>query len=279
MKRLLFLLLTLTTLGYAAANPAALVNNVPNRTTISLNGAWQAIVDPYETGLNGRFYLNAKAKDKHELLEYDFDKSDVLNVPGDWNSQKKELFFYEGPVWYKKSFSYRKREHTRVFVYFGAANYFTRVYLNGQALGEHEGGFTPFNFEVTDQIREGENFVVAEVNNARRRDAVPTVNTDWWNYGGLTRDVMLVEVPETFIQDYFVQLARGSGSEISGWVQLSGSSSAQPVTIEIPEAKIKQTVTTDAAGISTVTGCAELAPLSCTQPEISLPEPLASCTK
>jgi hypothetical protein len=97
-----------------------------------------------------------------------------LNVPGDWNSQKKELYFYEGPVWYKKSFSYHKREHTRVFVYFGAANYFTRVYLNGQALGEHEGGFTPFNFEVTDQIREGENFVVAEVNNARRRDAVPT---------------------------------------------------------------------------------------------------------
>ena len=135
-----------------------------------------------------------------------------------------------------------------MFVYFGAANYFTRVYLNGQALGEHEGGFTPFNFEVTDQIREGDNFVVAEVNNARRRDAVPSVNTDWWNYGGLTRDVMLVEVPETFIQDYFVQLAKGSSNEISGWVQLGGSSSAQQVTVEIPEAEIKQTVTTDAAG-------------------------------
>src|SRR6476646_8264569 len=248
MNRLLLLLLALTAFSDAVANPAALINNMPNRTTISLNGAWQAIVDPYETGLNGRFYLNSKPKDKHELVEYDFDKSDVLNVPGDWNSQKKELYFYEGPVWYKKSFSYHKREHTRVFVYFGAANYFTRVYLNGQDLGEHEGGFTPFNFEVTDQIREGENFVVAEVNNARRRDAVPTVNTDWWNYGGLTRDVMLVEVPETYIQDYFVQLAKGSGNEISGWLQLSGATSAQPVTVEIPEAKIKQTVTTDAAG-------------------------------
>jgi len=248
MNRLLLLLLALTAFSDAVANPAALINNIPNRTTISLNGAWQAIVDPYETGLNGRFYLNSKPKDKHELVEYDFDKSDVLNVPGDWNSQKKELYFYEGPVWYKKSFSYHKREHTRVFVYFGAANYFTRVYLNGQDLGEHEGGFTPFNFEVTDQIREGENFVVAEVNNARRRDAVPTVNTDWWNYGGLTRDVMLVEVPETYIQDYFVQLGRGSGNEISGWVQLGGATSAQQVTVEIPEARIKQTVATDAAG-------------------------------
>ena len=106
-------------------------------------------MDPYETGLKARFYLNAKAKEKQDLVEYDFDKSDVLNVPGDWNTQKKELFFYEGPVWYEKSFTYHKREHTRVFVSFGAANYFSRVYLNGEALGEHEGGFTPFNFEIT----------------------------------------------------------------------------------------------------------------------------------
>ena len=248
MRRLLFLLVTLTSAGYAAGNPSALMHNIPNRTTISLNGPWQAIVDPYETGLNARFYLNAKPRDKHELIEYDFDKSDVLIVPGDWNSQKKELFFYEGPVWCKKSFSYRKREYTRVFVYFGAANYFTRAYLNGQALGEHEGGFTPFNFEITDKIREGDNFLVAEVNNARRRDGVPSANTDWWNYGGLTRDVMLVEVPETFVQDYVVQLAKGSSSEIAGWVQLSGAVAAQQVTVEIPEAAIKETVTTDAAG-------------------------------
>jgi beta-glucuronidase len=248
MRRPLFLLLTLASFGYAAADPPALIHNIPHRTTISLNGRWQAIVDPYETGLNARFYLNARPKDKHELLEYDFDKSDVLNVPGDWNSQKKELFFYEGPVWYKKSFSYRKREHTRVFVYFGAANYFTGVYLNGQPLGEHEGGFTPFNFEITDKIREGDNFLVAEVNNARRRDGVPSVNTDWWNYGGLTRDVMLIEVPESFIQDYFLQLAKESSNEISGWVQLNGSMLTQQVTVEIPEAAIKQTVATDAAG-------------------------------
>jgi len=248
MRRLILLVVMFSWLGSLAANLPALIQNIPNRATTSLDGPWQAIIDPYETGLNARFYLNAKAKDKHELVEYDFDRSDALNVPGDWNSQKKELFFYEGPVWYKKSFSYHKREHTRVFVYFGAANYFTRVYLNGQALGEHEGGFTPFNFEVTGQIRDGDNFLVAEVNNTRRRDAVPTVNTDWWNYGGLTRDVTLAEVPESFIQDYTVQLARGSSNEIAGWVQLSGSTSAQKVTIEIPEAGIKQSFATDATG-------------------------------
>lgn len=248
MRRLVFLVVMFGSLVSPATDRPALIQNIPNRATISLNGPWQAIVDPYETGLNARFFLNARAKDKHELVEYDFDKSDTLNVPGDWNSQKKELFFYEGPVWYKKSFSYHKRERTRVFVHFGAANYFTRVYLNGQALGEHEGGFTPFNFEITSQIREGDNFLVAEVNNARRRDAVPSVSTDWWNYGGITRDVALVEVSASFIQDYVVQLAKGSSNEIAGWVQLGGSTSAQQVTIEISEAGIKQSFATDATG-------------------------------
>ena len=248
MRRLLLFLVIVPPAAYGAAGPSTLINNIPNRTTLSLNGSWHYIVDPYETGLNGRFYRNAKPRDKQELIEYDFDKSDMLNVPGDWNTQKKELFFYEGPVWYEKSFSYHKREHTRLFVDFGAANYFTRVYLNGEALGEHEGGFTPFNFEITDRIKEGDNFLVVEVNNARRRDAVPALNTDWWNYGGLTRDVVLVEEPETYIQDYVIQLAKGSGQEISGWVQLTESTSEHQVTLEIPEARIKKTVVTSVNG-------------------------------
>src|SRR5882724_3829404 len=161
MRRLLYVLFILTAVGscYAAAGHSEVINNIPNRTTISLNGPWHFIVDPYETGLKTRFYASAKPRDKQDFVEYDFDKSDVLNVPGDWNTQKKELFYYEGPVWYEKSFSYHKREHTRVFVGFGAANYFTRAYLNGEALGEHEGGFTPFDFEITDKIHEGENFL------------------------------------------------------------------------------------------------------------------------
>src|SRR2546428_464038 len=83
-----------------------------------------------------------------------------------------------------------------------------------------------FIFEITDKIHEGDNFLVVEVNNARRRDAVPALNTDWWNYGGLTRDVVLLEEPETFIQDYVIQLAKGSSSEIGGWVQVNGSMTA-----------------------------------------------------
>ncbi|HEY1676450.1 MAG TPA: glycoside hydrolase family 2 TIM barrel-domain containing protein [Candidatus Sulfotelmatobacter sp.] len=232
--------------AFGAQSPSTLITNIPGRNTVSLNGAWHAIVDPFDNG-KGRFFRDAKPKDKSDLVEYSFDASPVLNIPGDWNSQREDLMFYEGPVWYRREFSYHKHSGKREFVYFGAANYQTVVYLNGEKLGEHEGGFTPFNLEATSLLHEGENSLIVEVSNARRVDAVPTVKFDWWNYGGITRDVSLVEVPAVFVQDYSVQLSRGSQSEIAGWVQLSGTSS-QKVTLEIPEAGIREAFNADASG-------------------------------
>jgi beta-glucuronidase len=248
MKRILILFCLFGGSACGAQTPSTLIANIPGRASTSLNGAWHAIVDPYETGIGERFYENRKPKDKRDRVEYDFDTSPVLNVPGDWNSQRADLFLYEGPVWYRKLFSYRKREHIRAFIYFGAANYKATAYLNGKKVGEHQGGFTSFNFEVTDQIRDGENVLVVEVNNQRLKDGVPSTNTDFWNYGGLTRDVSLAEVPETFIQDYVVQLAKGSLSDISGWVLMNGASQNSQVTLEIPEAGIKKVISTDGAG-------------------------------
>lgn len=243
-----------------------LIINVDHRSTTSLNGKWQVIIDPFENGYYDYRYLpkkngyfkNAKPRNKTDLIEYDFDKSEVLNVPGDWNSQQDKLLFYEGTIWYKKSFNYQRRPNTRVFVYFGAANYHSIVYLNGQKLGEHEGGFTPFNFEITRLVREKDNFLIVKVDNKRRRDAVPTVNTDWWNYGGLTRRVMLVEVPETFIRDYFIQLKRGALKTVAGWIQLDGNQAEQTITVEIPKANLKQTYNTNANGYAGIEFDAEL---------------------
>src|ERR1044071_2911083 len=250
-----------------ARAPSPLMRNVGSRNGLSLDGRWQTIIDPYENGFydyryqespNG-YFKNAKPKNPGDLVAYDFDEAPLMYVPGDWNSQDDRLLFYEGTVWYKKSFDYTKRPGTRLFVHFGAANYESVVYLNGEKLGRHEGGFTPFNFEVTERVRERGNFLVVKVDNKRRRDAVPTLNTDWWNYGGLTRSVALVEVPETFVRDYFVQLRKGSREEVAGWVKLDGAAAAgQTLTVEIPEAKLKQTFKTDAEGLAQVSFKARL---------------------
>ena len=244
--------------GESRAQVAPLIANIGGRSTTNLNGQWQAIVDPYDVGFldyraqplknNNAFFKNHKPKSKSELVEYDFDTAGYLNVPGDWNTQRESLLFYEGTVWYKRSFDFAKSTKKRLFVHFGAANYQASVYLNGGELGQHEGGFTPFDFEITDRIRAQDNFLILRVNDTRAKEQVPTVNTDWWNYGGITRPVTLVEVPETFIQDYSIQLEKGSSRQIKGWLQLNGPQLRQSVTIRIPEAGLTKNFQTDAAG-------------------------------
>jgi beta-glucuronidase len=240
-------------------DPAPLIQNVHARATRDLSGAWRAIVDPNLNGLldyrgaphtRDGYFADRKAASRSDLVEYDFDRSGPLHVPGDWNSQRPELLYYEGTVWYRTGFEAALAPGRRRFLHFGAANYEARVYLNGALVGEHRGGFTPFDLEVTDRVRPGDNSLVVLVDDRRRREGVPTLNTDWWNYGGLTREVLLVEVPETFLRDWALQLDRASPSRITGWVQLDGPARRQDVTVSIPDAGVRTSVRTDAEGFA-----------------------------
>ena len=245
-----------------------LLINTFNRNTTTLNGTWHYIVDTYETGYynyryqpydqlpeknKSAFYNNYHAKNKLELVEYDFDKSPTLSVPGDWNSQKENLLYYEGTIWYKKSFNYTLTKNSnRLFLYFGAVNYKAEVYLNGQKLGVHKGGFTPFNFEITSIVKPKDNYLVVKVDNKRYKEAIPTLNTDWWNYGGITRDVKLIEESNTFIQDYTIQLKKGNLKTITGFIKLNNANINEKITVDIPELKINKTFTTNNEGIAQI---------------------------
>ena len=101
--------------------------------------------------------MNGKQEPGGEPVEYNFQKSSFLQVPGDWNSQRESLFYYEGPIWYQKDFSYQSKPGTRVFFHAGAANYRSYLWVNEQMVCEHEGGFTPFDCEVTGLLKEGAN--------------------------------------------------------------------------------------------------------------------------
>src|SRR5438105_14136298 len=266
MKSIVLLICLLAVVPCVAAQQVDLIANTDGRKTISLDGEWRTIIDPYETGYYDYryqpsadgYFKDAKPKTKSDLIEYDFDTSESLKVPGDWNTQQERLLFYEGTIWYKKAFDYQRKPNTRLFVYFGASDYLADVYLNGEKLGRHEGGFTPFNFEITNLVRDAGNFLIVKVDNKRRRDAVPTLITDWWNYGGLTRQVKLVETPSTFVQDYFIQLQKGSRDRIAGLVRLNGNKLTQRITIRIPEAKISKSFTTDANGSAEINFNADL---------------------
>ncbi|XHR96349.1 sugar-binding domain-containing protein [Mucilaginibacter sp. UC70_90] len=261
MRNFISLCCLLLVAGTAAAQDS-LITNIQSRKSLDLNGKWQYIVDPYETGFydyrykelnekNGDAYWNSGIPaNKTEKREHGYIDKYSIDVPGDWNHQKPEFTYYEGTIWYKESFDYVKSANgSRQYIYFGAVNYRADVYLNGKKLGMHKGGFTPFNFEIpAGLLKEKENLLVVKVDNKRYADEVPTLNTDWWNYGGITRDVKLVEVPATYIRDFVIQLKKpvngtvpAKQPEVSGWVKLSDTPpTGQNITVQIPELKFSK---------------------------------------
>ena len=106
--------------------------------------------------------------------------------------------------------------------------------------------------KLLNELKNGNNFVVVKVDNKRLKDGVPTLDTDWWNYGGITRDVYLIEEPNTFIQDYFIQLKKGSLNEITGWIKLNGNEKKQNIAVQIPAANINNKFRTNDDGIAKI---------------------------
>ncbi|HYJ62634.1 MAG TPA: glycoside hydrolase family 2 TIM barrel-domain containing protein [Parafilimonas sp.] len=260
MKKISFLFFAL--MNYINANAqSSFIQNIYAQHYLNLDGKWHYIIDPYETGFRGfqgakadennklsGYFENKQQQSKSELVEYSFKKSPTLDVPGDWNSQDEKLLYYEGTIWYEHDFDFHPQPNKRYFLRFNAINYDAYVSLNDKKLGVHAGGFTPFEFEVTKLLNDGNNFIVIKVNNTRKKENVPTDNFDWWNYGGITRDVLLAEMPATFIKDYKIQLAKNDLKKIEGYVQLDGANLSQQIKINIPEAGLQTTVTTDANG-------------------------------
>ena len=254
----------------SGAQATAPLHNVYGRAGVrSLNGAWHYLVDPYDTGYRNHrnwapfdaventkasaspYYLNRQRTAPEQRIEYDFAAAPTLQVPGDWNHQHPELLYYEGAVWYQRHFEHGADTEpggsTRL--YFGAANYRADVYLNGRKVGAHEGGYQPFDFDVTDYLRPGQNDLLVRVENHRAADRVPGLTSDWWNYGGLTRDVLLIDLPAVYVADYHLQLDAARPDRLHGYVQLGGAAAGQKVELRLgDEPDRRYTLTTDATG-------------------------------
>jgi beta-glucuronidase len=240
-----------------------LLVGVDHRTVTSLDGDWHYLVDqsPGRALYTSAGQINDKsyALNEHPNIvgkhnqEYDFSAAPTIKVPGDWNTQVPQLFNYEGVLWYQRDFDFQPSPATRTFLHIGAANYRSHVWVNQKRICDHEGGYTPFDCEATAVLHPGSNFVVIAVDATRLIDGIPSVGIDWFNYGGLTRDVSLVTVPRVFIDDYDVHLAHGpsfdpQNREITGYVHVLDASAGTAVTVEIPEAGAKTTANTDADG-------------------------------
>jgi beta-glucuronidase len=233
-----------------------------NRPKESLNGKWHFCIDQYDTGLRSGWNRVTRYDDKGRELPWDYDlDSDVkIMVPSCWNFMKPEYLYYEGSVWYARQLEYRPRETgERVFLRIGAANYDTKIFLNGDFLGNHYGGSTPFTVELTDKLHR-QNFLQVCVNNNRTRDRVPMRNTDWFNYGGIYRDVELYRLKPSFIKDCRVYLVPDSDyTQICAEITVDSQVNSGEVKLEIPELGVNQSRSVaDGKAIITVQAAPEL---------------------
>ena len=194
----------------AAATSPALSHGVlvsaDMRPAIDLDGAWTWSIDPYRTGLQNfhgdapsptaRRYndfdvTEAMRHDPKALYEFDMDRAPVVHLPQSFLTYSPQMRYYSGLVWNQRRFTAHPQVGKRAFLRFGAVDYHAYVYLNGKFVGEHEGGFTPFSFEVTKLLRDGDNRLTVGADSARTAADVPPPSTDWESYGGITRPVSL----------------------------------------------------------------------------------------
>jgi beta-glucuronidase len=223
------------------------MTNVSAKNSLSLNGDWQIIVDWYNRGIGMGIYKDKQPENKTVFYEFAF-ASQILKVPSDCNSHDPKLQYYEGDMWYKKVFDYSEKNGARTFIHFAAVNYSADIFFNGNKIGSHERGFAPFQIELTGMFKDKNNSLVVRLNNQRREDAIPALSFDWWNYGGITRDVTLIETPNDYREDYLIQLEKESHCNIGAWGNICGHGKAQKITISIPDVKTAYTMVADTSG-------------------------------
>lgn len=165
-----------------------------------IDGFWKFQVDPDNKGEKEKWYK-------------DFPKNhDFLYVPACWNEQAKKYDQYMGIGWYKREIDVPLRWSGKAaFINFGGVLLKAKVWVNGHFAGEHEGGFTSFRIRI-DKFLEpgGKNNLVVKVDNSVNMFTCPQGTSqndiwiDWFNWGGIYREVKILVMPLTHFDDVFV---------------------------------------------------------------------------
>ena len=214
---------------------------IDGRAKDSLNGDYNFTVDPYDSCLRADWYKEKKENSENHMeipLDYNFENYPTHSVPSCWNMEDKQLYLYSDTGLYYRTFKYKNRGEEKVFLHLEGAMYRCYVFLNNEYVALHDGGSTPFSLDITSYIKDGYNKLLFAVDTQRKSYRVPMENTDWFNYGGLYRDISLIRTPKVFIQDYVVTLKKDTNfSKIQLGVTLNEKVN-QKVTLKISELNI-----------------------------------------
>lgn len=188
--------------------------------TISLDGDWSFATDPTASGEASGWQSPGT----------DVSEWEVRSVPDNWDLSDR-YGTYTGAAWYRRTFQtgdVSPAAHERVILRFGAVYEKTDVWVNGKKAGSHRGGYTPFEFDVTALLVDGENTVAVRADNTFQQGA-------WWSWGGISRSVALVKTDTVTIDRQQTvatpDLAAGTAEVTSTVFVDNASSSSQAVAL------------------------------------------------
>ncbi len=208
----------------------------------SLSGDWLMTLDLFDEGLRQKWYAEDDRPPSQWAIprDYEVEAGHVVPVPSCWNLLQPEWRYFEGAAWYTRDIAFRPGQPgERVVLHFGAAAYAALVFVNGGCVGGHLGASTPFAVEATRALRPGVNRIQVMVENRRRPDRVPMHHFDWFNYGGLHRDVTLLRLPPVFIRSATIALVPNGGFQtLDAEIVLSDRVDGRAI-VELPELGIR----------------------------------------
>lgn len=168
-----------------------------NRLKHNLNGVWKMQLDPREIGEHEQWYASEIADEAWREVRI----PSTINIDG---SAERD---YEGVLWFRLRFNapFPLSQSELLRLCFQGVGLRSKIWLNGLLLGEREGGYTPFFFNITDLFRpDTENLLVVKADNRLTYTSLPPKtwkghNSAWWPYAGIYRDVYLEKLPTHYI--------------------------------------------------------------------------------
>lgn len=173
---------------------------------VCLNGSWLFAMDPLDVGAQKGWFRQ----------DFPTGRWDEVQVPHCFSTDKR-YEYYTGTAWYRRDFEWTPKAKQRVILHFDGVYYLADIWINNEKVFHHEGGYTPFEMDITTHLKNGRNTIALSVNNNTwNTTSVPGAKDDslpgdpfmgWMNYGGITRPVYLTEEPEAFISNMKIEAA------------------------------------------------------------------------
>lgn len=158
-----------------------MVNAINSRITNTINESWK---------------FSKVDSPTNQLVGFDDSEWEKVTIPHTWNkvdATDDAPAYYRGIGWYRKTINIpADKKEKQVYIHFSAVNQETELFINGQTVGYHAGGYTAFCFDITKYLKFGEvNHFAVKVDNSQNVN-IPPLSADFTFFGGIYRDVNLI---------------------------------------------------------------------------------------